>query len=131
MSGEKRSGSDGDDDDETRKDQEIRNAFTHVRTADEWRKRREMDQLKTELNLAIDALKRVLPPVEGPLTHPETSTTGEDTGPPSNLNPEAVAGQLERIIGNNKDDLSGYDKSWLQAGADYLRYLAAGGGGDD
>lgn len=48
-----------------------------------------------------------------------------DQGPPSNLSPAAVAGQVERVIRNHEDDLSGYDKSWLQNAADYLRYLDA------
>lgn len=41
-------------------EQAIQQALEHVRTADEWRKRREMDQLKKELNLAKAILSRAL-----------------------------------------------------------------------
>lgn len=51
---------------------------------------------------------------------------GEDVGPPSNLPPDVVANQVERIIDKNTDGLSAYEKSWLQNAADYLRHLSTG-----
>lgn len=50
--------------------------------------------------------------------------TDEEQGPPSNLAPEAVANQVEKIIDNHTEDLSGYEKTWLQNAAEYLRYLS-------
>lgn len=49
--------------------------------------------------------------------------TESDDGPPSNLSAQAVANQVEKITENHKEELSGYEKSWLQNAADYIRYL--------
>lgn len=46
-----------------------------------------------------------------------------DDAPPSTLSPQAVANQVEKITENHKEELSGYEKSWLQSAVDYLRYL--------
>lgn len=61
----------------------------------------------------------------------EGDENGEGRGPPSALSPNAVAGQVENVVRDNKEGLSGYEKCWLQSAADYLRYLSAEGEGGD
>lgn len=55
---------------------------------------------------------------------PSTGTEQEEL---TNLDPEAVANQVEKITERHAEDLSGYEKTWLQNAADYLRHLNTGG----
>lgn len=54
-----------------------------------------------------------------------TNDSGSDPSPPEQPAPGVVANQLDKIKRKHKDDLSVYEKSWIDGACEWLRYLAS------